>query len=141
MGDSRSDEIRSAEQVRPLRFTLRQVECFLAVAEAGSISRAASRLSASRVFCGRRYFRYGTLAGCKAFSASTVSGVTLTSDGKTALPLHKAYSRTVRNYRRHWQRKLEPWLGLSGLAVLAHWRGLILPAFCHCGRNPAGHTY
>jgi len=87
MGDSRSDEIRSAEQVRPLRFTLRQVECFLAVAEAGSISRAASRLSASESSVADAISGMERSLGAKLFQRQRSRGVTLTSDGKTALPL------------------------------------------------------
>lgn len=70
-----------------LRFTLRQVECFLAVAEAGSIAKAAILLSASDSTVADAISAMERSLGAKLFQRRRSHGATLTSDGRTVLPL------------------------------------------------------
>lgn len=71
----------------PLRFTLRQVECFLGVAEHGSISRAAFRLNSSESTIADAISGMERSLGTKLFNRRRSHGATLTSDGRTILPL------------------------------------------------------
>lgn len=71
----------------PLRFTLRQVECFLAVAEAGSIAKAAISLNASDSTVADAISAMEKSLGAKLFQRRRSHGATLTSDGRTVLPL------------------------------------------------------
>lgn len=76
-----------AQRVPSLRFTLRQVECFLAVAQHGSISRAAEILRASESTVADAVSGIERGLGTELFRRQRSRGVTLTSDGRTVLPL------------------------------------------------------
>lgn len=76
-----------AQRVPSLRFTLRQVECFLAVAQHGSISRAAETLRASESTVADAVTGIERALGTELFRRQRSRGVKLTSDGRTVLPL------------------------------------------------------
>lgn len=69
-----------------LPFTLRQIECFLAVAESGSISRAAARLNASDSAVSDAVSAMERALGAALFRRRRSRGATLTSDGAAILP-------------------------------------------------------
>lgn len=75
------------QPVLSLRFTLRQIECFLAVAEAGSIAKAANLLNASDSTVADAISAMERSLGSKLFQRRRSHGATLTSDGQTVLPL------------------------------------------------------
>lgn len=81
------DGIATTEPIRSLRFTLKQVECFLAVADAGSISKAAKQLNASESSVADAISSMERALHAKLFLRQRSRGATLTSDGRTALPL------------------------------------------------------
>lgn len=76
-----------AQPVPSLRFTLRQVECFLAVAQHGSISRAAEALRSSESTVSDAVTGMERALGTELFRRQRSRGVTLTSDGLTIQPL------------------------------------------------------
>lgn len=76
-----------ANHVPPLPFTLRQLECFLAVSEHGSISRAALKMNASESTVADAISGMERSLGAKLFHRRRSHGATLTSDGKAILPL------------------------------------------------------
>ncbi|MCU4298788.1 LysR family transcriptional regulator [Brevibacterium permense] len=70
----------------PMRFTLRQVECFLAVAETGSFSSAAQSIRASDSAVADSITAMERSLGVELFRRQRSRGATLTSDGLTVLP-------------------------------------------------------
>ncbi|QZY50618.1 LysR substrate-binding domain-containing protein [Leucobacter tenebrionis] len=70
-----------------LPFTLRQIECFLAVADSGSISGAAAALHASDSAVSDALTAMERALGASLFKRQRSRGATLTSDGLTILPL------------------------------------------------------
>lgn len=80
----------SEELVQPApstRFTLRQLECFLSVAEQGSISGAAEALRASDSSVADALSAMERSLGAKLFYRQRSRGASLTSDGLTILPI------------------------------------------------------
>lgn len=73
--------------VPSLAFTLRQIECFLAVAEKGSISGAALTLHASDSAVSDALTSMEHALGVTLFKRQRSRGATLTSDGLTVLPV------------------------------------------------------
>lgn len=70
-----------------MRFTLRQLECFLAVAEQGSISGAAAALRASDSSVADALSAMERSLGAKLLYRQRSRGASLTSDGLTILPI------------------------------------------------------
>lgn len=70
-------------------FTLRQLECFVAVAEAGSIASAAASLHASESAVADAVSSLERTLGTQLLLRRRSRGVTLTSSGHAALPLAK----------------------------------------------------
>lgn len=70
-------------------FTLRQLECFVAVAEFGSISRAAQALHASESAVADAVSSLERVMGTPLLNRRRSRGATLTSSGASALPLAK----------------------------------------------------
>lgn len=70
-------------------FTFRQLECFVAVAEVGSISSAAARLHASESAVADALTAFERGIGTQLLLRRRSRGVTLTSAGQAALPLVK----------------------------------------------------
>lgn len=87
MDSSKVTDAELAQRAPSLRFTLRQVECFLAVSEYGSISRAAAALAASDSTVADAISAMERSLGAKLFQRRRSHGATLTSDGQTILPL------------------------------------------------------
>lgn len=76
-----------SQPVPSLRFTLRQVECFLAVAQYGSIARAAESLPASESTVSDAISTMEQSLETELFRRQRSRGATLTSDGIAVLPL------------------------------------------------------
>lgn len=76
---------RAAASAAP--FTLRQVECFIAVAESGTISAAAERLRASDSAVADAVSAMERTLGATLFHRRRSRGATLTSDGLAILPI------------------------------------------------------
>lgn len=89
MGMTFSDDTASrlVQPVPSLRFTLRQVECFLAVAQSGSISRAAESLHASESTVADAISAMERSLATELFRRRRSRGASLTSDGLAILPL------------------------------------------------------
>lgn len=87
MIDDDRQELAPARQAPPLPFTFRQLECFLAVAESGSISRAAARMRASDSAVADSITAMERSLGVELFRRQRSRGATLTSDGLTILPI------------------------------------------------------
>ena len=68
-------------------FTLRQLECFVAVAESGSIARAADVLRASDSAVSDALTAMEKTLGCRLFDRRRSRGATLTSDGLAILSI------------------------------------------------------
>lgn len=75
------------DAVRPASFTLRQLECFVAIAELGSISRAATRLHASDSTVADALTSMEHTLKASLFNRRRSSGTILTSDGLAILPI------------------------------------------------------
>lgn len=73
--------------VPPAPFTLRQVECFVAIAELGSISRAAARLHASDSAVADALTSMERTLRASLFNRRRSRGTTLTSDGLAILSI------------------------------------------------------
>lgn len=78
---------QSRSEFPSVAFTLRQVECFVAIAESGTISRAASRLHSSDSAVADALSAMERALGAPLFSRQRSRGVTLTSDGLSILPI------------------------------------------------------
>lgn len=87
MGSSNSADQELKQPTPSLRFTLRQIECFIAVSQYGSISRAAIALSASDSTVADALSVMERSLGTKLFQRRRSQGATLTSDGQAILPL------------------------------------------------------
>ncbi|MGO1975467.1 MAG: LysR family transcriptional regulator [Propionibacteriaceae bacterium] len=80
-------EIHEGPDLPTAPFTLRQVECFVAIAEADSISRAATRLHASDSAVADALTSMERALGTTLFNRRRSRGVTLTSDGLAILQI------------------------------------------------------
>lgn len=87
MDFSDSASFRLEQSAPSLRFTLRQVECFLAVAEYGSIARAAKSLPASESTVSDAISAMERALATELFRRQRSRGAKLTSDGLAVLPL------------------------------------------------------
>lgn len=76
-----------SDRVPPIRFTLRQIECFVAVAETGSISAAAGRLRASDSAVSDALTAIERSLNATLVRRRRAQGATLTSDGLALLPI------------------------------------------------------
>lgn len=85
-----ASDMNAHELIQPapsMRFTLRQVECFIAVAEQGSISAAAEALRSSDSSIADAISAMERSLGAKLFYRQRSRGASLTSDGLTILPI------------------------------------------------------
>ena len=87
MNASDMDYQELAQPAPSMRFTLRQLECFLAVAEEGSISGAADALRSSDSSIADALSAMERSLGAKLFYRQRSRGASLTSDGLTILPI------------------------------------------------------
>lgn len=84
-----------AGEPAPLPFTLRQLECLVAVAETGSITAAASRLHASDSAVSDSVTAMERAIGASLFHRRRSKGVNLTSDGHAILPVARRLLATA----------------------------------------------
>lgn len=87
MNVSDADFEELAQPAPSMRFTLRQLECFLAIAEQGSISGAAEALRSSDSSIADALSAMERSLGAKLFYRQRSRGASLTSDGLTILPI------------------------------------------------------
>jgi len=87
MADQYMDASELAQPAPAMKFTLRQLECFVAIAEEGSISGAADVLQSSDSSVADALSAMEHSLGAKLFNRQRSRGATLTSDGLTILPL------------------------------------------------------
>lgn len=87
MAELSDDSAELVQSAPAMRFTLRQLECFVAIAEQGSISGAADVLQSSDSSVADALTSMEKSLGAKLFNRQRSRGATLTSDGLTILPL------------------------------------------------------
>ncbi|MBP1326512.1 DNA-binding transcriptional LysR family regulator [Leucobacter exalbidus] len=87
MSDIDATPLSSAAKTPPLPYTLRQLECFLAVAASGSIARAAVALNASDSAVSDSITALERALDAELFRRKRSRGATLTSDGITIVPI------------------------------------------------------
>lgn len=87
MDNSGANQQQLSQPAPSRRFTLRQLECFLAIAEQGSISRAAGVLQSSDSSIADALTAMERSIGAKLFHRQRSRGASLTSDGLTILPI------------------------------------------------------
>lgn len=127
MQDPRTPDIVTPQQAPPLPFTLRQLECFLAVAQSGSIARAALALRASDSAVSDAISAMERSLGAELFRRRRSRGATLTSDGLAILPLARRIVTDSAELTAAVGRDLSSIVGPVRIGCIGTLASLILP--------------
>lgn len=127
MQDPRTPDIVAPQQTPPLPFTLRQLECFLAVAQSGSIARAALALRASDSAVSDAISAMERSLGAELFRRRRSRGATLTSDGLAILPLARRIVTDSAELTAAVGRDLSSIVGPVRIGCIGTLASLILP--------------
>ncbi|MFJ3956819.1 LysR family transcriptional regulator [Arthrobacter sp. NPDC090010] len=127
MRNSESVSLVPAEKVPQIPYTLRQIECFLAVAESGSIAKAALALNASDSAVSDAITVLEKALGAELFRRQRSRGATLTSDGLTILPIARRIVTDGAELSASVGRELSAVVGPVRIGVLGTLASVILP--------------
>lgn len=127
MNDTDVAAISPATHTPPLPYTLRQLECFLAVAESGSIARAAIALNASDSAVSDAITALERALDAELIRRRRSRGATLTSDGITIVPIARRILTEGAELSASVGRELSAVVGPVRIGVLATLASVILP--------------
>ncbi|MCW2288173.1 LysR family transcriptional regulator [Leucobacter luti] len=127
MSDNDATPLSSAPNTPPLPYTLRQLECFIAVASSGSIARAAVALNASDSAVSDAITALERALGAELFRRRRSRGATLTSDGITIVPIARRILVEGAELSASVGRELSAVVGPVRIGVIGTLASVILP--------------
>lgn len=114
-----------------LRFTLRQIEYFVATAEAGSITLASERINISPPSISTAIAQLETELGAKLFLRRHAQGLSLTAAGRDLLPEAKALLDQAQHLYAVASDAVNRMRGTLSLGCLVTFAPMILPELTH----------
>lgn len=127
MSESDTHTFGTSDDTPPLRFTLRQIECFLAVAETGSFSQAAEAIRASDSAVADSITAMERALGAELFRRQRSRGATLTSDGLTILPFARRLSADGAELMSAVGNRAQSLIGPVRIGITSTLASLVLP--------------